>query len=158
MHIFNEARCSYSIPSKIFTKVMHISKKMKSDEKNSSYHPDTNGGRTDGQTDRRTDRQGESPPQLILFYEWPWQDCFMMFGLSVCFSLKWKCNLMKRIQVIIRTLMADGRTDGWTEGRTDRVNPPLNLSYFLSGLGKTVSFCLGSRCASHWNENVIWWK
>ena len=27
---------------------------MKSDEKNSSYHPDTDGRRTDGQTDGRT--------------------------------------------------------------------------------------------------------
>ena len=29
--------------------------KLKSDEKNSSYHPDTDGGRTDGRTDWRTD-------------------------------------------------------------------------------------------------------
>ena len=64
MRIFNEVWCSYSIPSKIFTQAVYIPKKIKSDEKNSSYHPDTDGGRMDGQMDGRMDGQGESstPP------------------------------------------------------------------------------------------------
>ena len=34
MRIFNEVQCPYSIPSKIFAQVMHMPKKLKSDEKN----------------------------------------------------------------------------------------------------------------------------
>ena len=56
MYTFNEVRCSYSIPYKIFTQVIHIPIKLKSNEKNSSSHPDTDGGWTDG----RTEEQGES--------------------------------------------------------------------------------------------------
>ena len=54
MVIFNPMQDLH--PSDTYTK------KSKSNEKNSSYHPDTDGGRTDG----RTDEQGESsvPPQL----------------------------------------------------------------------------------------------
>ena len=52
MLIFNPIQDLY--PSDTFVK------KLKSDEKNSSYHLDTDGGRTDGQTDGRTDEQGES--------------------------------------------------------------------------------------------------
>ena len=51
MHIFNEVWCSYSIPSKILTQVTYTKQKLKSDEKNSSYHLDIDGGRTDRWTD-----------------------------------------------------------------------------------------------------------
>ena len=56
MHIFNEVWCSYTIPSKILTQVTYTKQKLKSDEKNSSYHLDIDGGRTDGWTDGQTDR------------------------------------------------------------------------------------------------------
>ena len=44
-------------------------KKMKSKEKNSSYHPDTDGGQMGGRTDGRSDEQGESsiPPSTSLW-------------------------------------------------------------------------------------------
>ena len=70
----------------------------KSDQKNSSYHPDTDGGRTDG----RTDEQGESsiPPLNLVgggiisnflshvtlkFDRWPWKTIGHLFYATSSF-------------------------------------------------------------------------
>ena len=57
MHIFNEVWCSYPIPSKIFTQVIHIQKNL-SPMKGIQViiRIPTVDGRTDGQTDGRTNR------------------------------------------------------------------------------------------------------
>ena len=66
MHIFNEVWCSNSIPSKILTQVTYNKQKLKSDEKNSSYHLDIDGGRTDRWTDGKTDRQTDGQKEVFL--------------------------------------------------------------------------------------------
>ena len=43
----------------------YVKKKLKSDEKNQSYHPDTDGGRTDG----RMDEHGESSIRPLNFVQ-----------------------------------------------------------------------------------------
>ena len=65
MHIFNEVWCSYSIPSKILTQVTYTKQKLKSDEKNSNYHLDIDGGQTDRRTDGQTDGQKEVFLELL---------------------------------------------------------------------------------------------
>ena len=68
-----------------------------------------------------------------------------MFYISMSFQV----NILKGFQVIEQTRMPDGRTDGWTDRRTDSrgknsMSPPLSLGDIMvkgNKLETAISVC-----------------